>query len=190
MLPTLRHNFYSHCLLAESDGELSPIFKRKLSAERPLNNINRANITPGTQHTVLKTFVQKPTTTISVRTLSKPLFVGAPSPEAKEEESPNEADNDESSSESPLGGMSMKTLINKTSPTKRTLNSSDQDDSQDSPFFYPRVVSWWIFFTYLVVFLNFYSNIHFFPIIIILKCLYLFHCIEITKYIPCYHLFC
>lgn len=126
--------------LKESDRELSPIFKRKLSAERPLNNITRTTVTSGTQQTVLKTVVQKPTTTISVRTLSKPLFVGAPSPEGKEEESPNEADNDESSSESPLGGMSMKTLISKTSPTKRTLNSSDLDDSQDSPFFYTRVV--------------------------------------------------
>ena len=126
-------------LLAESDEKKSPVFKRKLSAERPMNNFTRTNVMSNTQQTVLKMMVQKPTTTLSVRTLSKPLFVGAPSPEGKEEESPNEAENDESSSESPLGGMSMKTLISKTSPTKRTLNTSDMDDSQDSPLFYARV---------------------------------------------------
>lgn len=132
----------SNTSLSGKDEKLSPIFKRKSSTENPadVNTAGGESASPSAPQSTVTTVIQKPSSTVSVRSLSKPLFVGAPSPEAKEEETPNEADPDESSSESPLGGMSMKTLINKTSPTKRTLASPDLDDSQDSPLFRMKVV--------------------------------------------------
>ncbi|KAG0718228.1 SMARCAD1 [Chionoecetes opilio] len=127
--------------LKESDGQQSPIFKNRIIVQRTLNDsTHKTKIISGQRQTTVKILIQKPSSTVSLRTLSKPLFVGAPSPEMKEEENDNEADNNESSSESPLGGMSMKNLISKTSPTKRTLNSSDLDDSQDSPLYRVKVV--------------------------------------------------
>lgn len=129
-------NFFSG-----KDKELSPILKRKSITNSPASasTTNSNSVSSSVPQSTVTTVIQKPSSTVSVRIPSKPLFVDAPSPEPKEEESSNEGDPEESSSESPLGGMSMKTLINKTSPAKRTLPSPDQDDSQDSSIFRNKV---------------------------------------------------
>lgn len=125
-------------MFADSIGDTSPVLQRRFVKEMDKSNSNstsKISATPSTSISQITTVVQKPSSIVSHRTLSKPLYVGAPSPDLKEEEigSNNEGDNgEESSSDSPLGGISMKELISKTSPAKKEKVSSSSDIDQDS----------------------------------------------------------
>ncbi|XP_045609652.2 uncharacterized protein [Procambarus clarkii] len=106
-----------------------------------VNNLNiRANF-----NKPYKIFVVK-SSGMAQSSLSKPVFVDAPSPNSKnkDDEYNNEKSTiyvDESSSDNPLGGMSMKLLMSKTPPSKVSVNCSDvEQDSQESPVIQSKVV--------------------------------------------------
>ncbi|XP_045609642.2 SWI/SNF-related matrix-associated actin-dependent regulator of chromatin subfamily A containing DEAD/H box 1 homolog [Procambarus clarkii] len=120
-------------------GDTSSVSLRNF--KKHLNDSNNKSTvrTASTSLPYKKNIVVKASEVVTHSTLSKPVFVDAPSPDSKDdddEDSNEESSNsdDESSSDSPLGGMSMKLLINKTSPSKVSVNCSDvEQDSQDSP---------------------------------------------------------
>ncbi|XP_042229687.1 SWI/SNF-related matrix-associated actin-dependent regulator of chromatin subfamily A containing DEAD/H box 1 homolog [Homarus americanus] len=126
--------------------ETSPVLQRRF--RRDMGKLDdkassKSSAVPSTSISQMTRIVQKPSSIVSHRTLSKPLFVDAPSPEPKEEEdgSNNEGDNDESSTDNPLGGISMKTLISKTTVPKKGVNYSEAEgDSQDSHIVQMKVI--------------------------------------------------
>ncbi|XP_071512276.1 SWI/SNF-related matrix-associated actin-dependent regulator of chromatin subfamily A containing DEAD/H box 1 homolog isoform X1 [Panulirus ornatus] len=122
----------------DSLGDTSPVLQKRVLKEMDDSNCNstsKISTPPSTSISQKTAVVQNPSSIFPHRTLSKPLFVGAPSPDLKEEEvgSNNEGDNgEESSSDSPLGGISMRELISMTSPAKKEKVSSSSDIDQDS----------------------------------------------------------